>query len=373
MIRSPASAAILWICIAATAGADNTETNCFAPFLTDKAPEIVEVISKEVQDDVEVTHLRFLSRVVPESGEKVIIYAVMARPTTPGPHPAILVCHGGGGYADMVAPAVIGWAKRGFVSVCQDQPGICNRTKARSTGPCMAAGASCFTIVDSPTDSSLFDGVAAALNGLALLRSQEDVDKSRVGVFGGSWGRLHDDDGRRFGRPASPRRILRVRMRLLRRRLDVDAHDRFARPRKTNGLAGQLGCRPARRKHLGRVLRSVAGQRLVLLATGRDANSGGYPGREELLLHAERQPFAPATGRDQRAAAGRPSSQSDLYGNRLVGVLSEGQRQNRFRGPPRAEAPSEKTMRSASRSPYRARNRYPKRPFGTRLASCPGA
>ncbi|NOX54701.1 MAG: prolyl oligopeptidase family serine peptidase [Planctomycetes bacterium] len=40
----------------------------------------------------------------------------------------------------------------------------------------------------SPEDSPLFDGVVAALNGLRLLRSQPDVDKSRVGIFGGSWG-----------------------------------------------------------------------------------------------------------------------------------------------------------------------------------------
>ena len=111
----------------------------------------------------------------------------MARPTKPGKRPAVLVCHGGGGYADMVAPQVVGWAKRGYVSICQDQPGICNRLKASSTGPCMEKG-SAFQIVSKPQDSTLFDGVAAALNGLSLLRSQPDVDKSRVGVTGGSWG-----------------------------------------------------------------------------------------------------------------------------------------------------------------------------------------
>ena len=47
----------------------------------------------------------------------------------------------GGGYADQVASQVVGWARRGFVSVCQDQPGICNRQKARSSGPCLEAGA----------------------------------------------------------------------------------------------------------------------------------------------------------------------------------------------------------------------------------------
>ena len=164
------------------------ETNCFSQFLTDEPPEIVRTISKGTEEGVEVTRLKFLSRVVSESGRQVIIHAVMARPATPGPHPGLLVCHGGGGYAEMVAPAVIGWAKRGFVSICQDQPGVCNRNKSLSEGPCLEPGAGPFEIVDKASDSALFDGVAAALNSLALLRSQPDVDKSRIGVFGGSWG-----------------------------------------------------------------------------------------------------------------------------------------------------------------------------------------
>ncbi len=164
------------------------ETNCFSPFLTDDPPRIIQIISKQTEEGVEVTRLEFLSRVVPESDRQVTIHAVMARPLTPGPHPGLLVCHGGGGYAEMVAPAVVGWAKRGFVAICQDQPGVCNRAKALSEGPCLEPGAGLFQIVDKASDSALFDGVAAALNSLALLRSQPDVDKSRVGVFGGSWG-----------------------------------------------------------------------------------------------------------------------------------------------------------------------------------------
>ena len=164
------------------------EVDCFAPFLTDDPPKIVETISQGIEEGVEVTRLKFLSRVVPETKQQVIIYAVMARPTTPGPHPGLLVCHGGGGYADMVAPSVIGWAQRGFVAICQDQPGICNRGKSQSSGPPLEPEASPYKMVDKPSDSALFDGVAAALNSLALLRSQPDIDKSRVGVLGGSWG-----------------------------------------------------------------------------------------------------------------------------------------------------------------------------------------
>lgn len=177
-----------WIVMALALPCRAEEPNCFAPFLNDDSPEVVEVLSRGQEQGVEVTRLKFLSRVVPDSGAKVIIYAIMAKPTTPGPHPGVLVCHGGGGYADMVGQAVIGWAKRGYVSVCQDQPGICNRAKARSTGPCMEPGAPLLGISDDPTESALYDGVAAALNGLRLLRSQPEVDRQRIGVFGGSWG-----------------------------------------------------------------------------------------------------------------------------------------------------------------------------------------
>jgi len=162
--------------------------NCFAPFLTDTPPKVIETLSKEVSDGVEVTRLRFLSRLIPESGRQVVIYAILARPTAAGPHPGLLVCHGGGGYAGGVASQTVGWAKRGYVAICQDQPGFCSRSKSLSSGPCLEPGASSFKIESGPTDSALFDGIAAALNSLALLRSQPDVDKARVGVWGGSWG-----------------------------------------------------------------------------------------------------------------------------------------------------------------------------------------
>ncbi len=161
--------------------------NLFAPYLNDEPPKIVEVMSKEVTGAIEVTHFRYLNRVDPKTGREVIIYSVMARPTAPGPHPAVLVCHGGGGSGVMVTPQVIGWAKRGYVSICQDQPGICSVKDAKSTGPVLE-GRSAFSFDESPIETSLYDGVAAALNGLRLLRSAPDVDKSRVGVTGGSWG-----------------------------------------------------------------------------------------------------------------------------------------------------------------------------------------
>ncbi|OGV70578.1 MAG: hypothetical protein A3K19_06630 [Lentisphaerae bacterium RIFOXYB12_FULL_65_16] len=164
------------------------ETDLFAPFLQDVAPEVVEIKSKAVEDGVEVTRLRFRSRHVPEANEDVIIYGILARPIEKGTYPGVLVCHGGGGYADYVADAVKGWAKRGYVSMCQDQPGFYNGEKGQSSGPWAKLKRSMYTVEPDATASVLFDGVAAALNGLALLRTQPDVDRARIGVTGGSWG-----------------------------------------------------------------------------------------------------------------------------------------------------------------------------------------
>ena len=71
------------------------EADCFALFLTDEPPKIVETLSTGIEEGVVVTRLKSLSRVVPQSGRQVIICAVMARPTTLGPHPGLLVCRGG--------------------------------------------------------------------------------------------------------------------------------------------------------------------------------------------------------------------------------------------------------------------------------------
>lgn len=166
----------------------DAQTSVFAPYLTDDPPTIVETVSHTAQGSVEVTRLKFLARHDARTDRDVIITAYLARPTTPGPHPGILVCHGGGGTAEQVAPQAIGWAEKGYVSVCQDQPGIYTASKGDSSGPNSDPGAGIFKYAGDITDAALYDGVVAALRGLALLRSQPDVDRSRIGVTGGSWG-----------------------------------------------------------------------------------------------------------------------------------------------------------------------------------------
>ncbi len=184
-LRAARAALVLLLLLGRLAGAQD---NVFAPYLTDQPPTVVQIVSREVQSGVEVTRLKFLARRDERTGRDVVICAYLTRPTTPGPHPGILVCHGGGGYAEQVAPQAIGWAEQGYVSVCQDQPGIYTASKGDSSGPNSDPGAGPFKYAGDITDSALYDGVVAALRGLALLRSQPDVDRARIGVTGGSWG-----------------------------------------------------------------------------------------------------------------------------------------------------------------------------------------
>ena len=158
--------------------------NIYEPYLNDVAPKIVETVEEYIKDGVYVHKLKFLSRIC--EGQEVIIYGILAKPVRAGRYPGVLMVHGGGGCADQVFDQVFDWAKLGYVSFCQDEPGICS-LKHRSLGP-PAIFVRTIADANSLSSFSVYDGIVAALNGLRMLRSQADVDTSRVGVTGGSWG-----------------------------------------------------------------------------------------------------------------------------------------------------------------------------------------
>lgn len=162
----------------------------FEPYLNDESPKILEIVSKTVEDGIEMTNLKFLSRDIPDTNDDAIIYGILARPTGGGVHPGILFCHGGGGYAkdDYTLASVKSWAKLGYVVFCQDEPGVYNAAKGNSTGPWLRGDRNIINFNNDLSETSLYDGVVAALNGLRILRSQSYVDKKRIGVIGGSWG-----------------------------------------------------------------------------------------------------------------------------------------------------------------------------------------
>ena len=168
------------------AGADVPDV--FKPYLRDDPPPIVEELPEQSAGNVRVREFWFHSRQLPSSGEAYEIHCVLARPSVDGPHPAVIVCHGGSGHLDMTRETAVGWAERGYVSITQDTPGFCNRAASTSRGPYFSRGGDMFYVAPDPAESSLCDGIIAVLNSLAILRAQADVDKARVGITGGSCG-----------------------------------------------------------------------------------------------------------------------------------------------------------------------------------------
>ena len=175
----------------ATERVQDTGQDPFQPYLTGKTPQILKDLGEEVQDGVRVRKLVFCSRVIQTASGKdtSMIYAAIARPAKPGKYPGLLVLHGGGGFAD--ADKAKNWAKQGYITLVLDEPGIANPEKVPfSSGPWkkFAYGESRFTVIPDITNSTVFDGVLSAVQGLYLLHSQSGVIKGKIGIVGISWG-----------------------------------------------------------------------------------------------------------------------------------------------------------------------------------------
>ncbi len=160
----------------------------YAPYLRDNPPEIIEELPEQRIGEVIVREFWFVPREIPGTDERYEIHSVLARPAAPGPHPAILFCHGGGGYTQRERVCIIAWAKAGYVCIGQDQPGFCNLGASLSRGPVARVTGNTFSSIPDATVSPLYDGVVAVLRSLSILRTHPDVDPDRIGVFGGSWG-----------------------------------------------------------------------------------------------------------------------------------------------------------------------------------------
>jgi dienelactone hydrolase len=167
------------------------------PYNNDQPPRVLTTLETLVVKDVTVTRLRFESRAIDAGAgpEKVEIFASLCRPTQAGSgqpaakRPAMLVLHGGGGCAEEAR--AIGWAARGYVALAPDLPGIGSPDKLQSLGPFRREkyGAGHYRVLNGDvTTCGIFDAVVSGLKALALLRSQPDVDRSRVGIVGVSWG-----------------------------------------------------------------------------------------------------------------------------------------------------------------------------------------
>ena len=164
----------------------------FLPYLRGESPIVLREVPAPDLDlvagpDVIVRRVVFASHVVEDETNGV--YAIIARPVGPGPFPGILLFHGGGGIAN--EPEAVRWARRGYVAVAVDLPGIADPLRAiHSTGTWRYRpyGGFVWTAFPTAETSVIHQAVVAGLQGLELLRAQPSVDPTRLGVMGWSWG-----------------------------------------------------------------------------------------------------------------------------------------------------------------------------------------
>ena len=157
----------------------------FVPHLDGKAPEILRELPSTNAAPENIT----VRRVVFRSRDDSEIFAVIATPKTPGKHPGMLVLHGGGGSAEV--DKAMAWAQRGYVAVAPDLPGIAEPKKltiSKGRWNSLKYGEGRWVATPDASASVIFDAVLSAMKSLYLLRSQPNVDASRIGVVGCSWG-----------------------------------------------------------------------------------------------------------------------------------------------------------------------------------------
>lgn len=121
-------------------------------------------------------------------GKPVRIFGYYGHPVKPGKRqPALLLVHGGGGYAtlDRVQEAAL----HGYAALCIDLPGkgLQRERRSRSTGPDMTVE-QIFNTRPDVTDSYIYHAVLSQMRGISLLCNRPEVDANRIGLLGVSWG-----------------------------------------------------------------------------------------------------------------------------------------------------------------------------------------
>jgi len=123
----------------------------------------------------------------PFNGKPTRIFAYYARPDGPGPFPAMVLVHGGGGKA--FAAWAEHWAKRGYCAIAMDLAGNGPAGRLPDGGPDQADTTKFREFTDADAkDLWTYHAVAAVLRGHSLLAARSEVDRNRIGVTGISWG-----------------------------------------------------------------------------------------------------------------------------------------------------------------------------------------
>lgn len=122
-------------------------------------------------------------------GKPTRVFGYYARPVSgDGPFPAMLLVHGGGGHAFEQWARL--WADRGYVALAMDLAGHGPDGKRLPDGGPDQDDAAKFRDFDPADPAAMwtYHAVAAVLKGHALLLGQKEVDSTRIGVTGISWG-----------------------------------------------------------------------------------------------------------------------------------------------------------------------------------------
>ncbi len=122
----------------------------------------------------------------PYRGRTSEVFAYLGIPAGRGPFPAMVCLHAGGGRA--FREWVARWTGRGYAAIAPDLDarGPGGRPLDRG-GPPQAAAAEFAAGIDDRERWS-YHAIAAALRARALLAARPEVDASRIGIVGVSWG-----------------------------------------------------------------------------------------------------------------------------------------------------------------------------------------
>jgi dienelactone hydrolase len=154
--------------------------------IDETAPVIPNVERESVHDGIRIRFLRYFSHKIGEFPLEMA--AILAIPSTPGPHPALLHLHGGAQSAK--AEIALAWAQKGYVTLCPDWSVPANTPQAahatrwpENTPPTHAVHLE----ADQATIGHI---VRAARHGISLLCGRPEVRPDRIGMVGISWGGL---------------------------------------------------------------------------------------------------------------------------------------------------------------------------------------
>lgn len=134
----------------------------------------------------------------PLDGKATRVFAYLARPAAPeakpgasasGKFPAIVLVHGGGGQAFRAWAEQ--WARRGYAALAMDLSGNGPGKVRMTNGGPPLGNSNVFVAADSEAglrQGWTYHAVAAVIRGHSLLAALPEVDQTRIGLTGMSWG-----------------------------------------------------------------------------------------------------------------------------------------------------------------------------------------